>query len=280
MFLKDLSATKEITSTPYSIGKKLQDIYGETVSGLQGEVLVQTLAHSTLDNFPASWEGFKTALYYLNARIEACRKMISAWDAYQIQGSIQDGATIDTQLSQIPVNSSLIANFDTPIKWTLNNEEITLYKGDILFKDHTGELHYIKSLSAGYYAPVQIKSITGTNNFQLVYRYASDTPKDGTATATATEPITTISKQHELPISLSSESNAYELSGTIVAGGQTSAISFVKNNGTTIYPIVKLFLQSNTTQMEQVFLDTVYTYTTDTFTISNPTSQTLYYEVK
>lgn len=276
MFLKDLNNTKEITSTPYGIGKKLQEVYGETASGLQGEVLVQALAHSTLDNFPANWEGLKTALYYLNARIEACRKTLSAWDAYQIRGSINDGSAINSQLAQLPANSSLIANLDSPTTWTWNNQDIILYKGDILFKDNTGEVHYIKSLSMGYYAPVQITQTTG-NNFTIKYRYASDTPAQGSQTASS-DPITVISQEHILPITVTAEKNAYEMSGELTSNG-TITLDFVKNNETIIYPIIKFFICNNT-QTEQVFLDNVYTYTDTTFTITNSTSQTLYYEVK
>ena len=70
-----------ITVTPDNIAHQLITAY--TGRGVQeqltehGEVLLDTIAHSSLDNFNADTQGIINALYYLNYRLEAVRKTIS-----------------------------------------------------------------------------------------------------------------------------------------------------------------------------------------------------------
>ena len=68
-----------ITVTPDNIAQQLISVYGGQVDDFiqHGEVLLDTIAHSRLDNFSSDTTGIINALYYLNYRLEAVRKTIS-----------------------------------------------------------------------------------------------------------------------------------------------------------------------------------------------------------
>lgn len=251
-----------ITVTPDNIAHQLITAY--TGRGVQeqltehGEVLLDTIAHSSLDNFNADTQGIINALYYLNYRLEAVRKTISFWDAYQIRETIDDREQILGQLANLPPNSAVVSNLRIPFKW-LNNlqQEETVYRGDLFIKDYQGNVHLIHGTSQGSYQPASTWISDGAT-YSLTYTYTENPEKTVTTT-----------------LQMAGAPDGYNSYHIIQGGNHSWSISTIGN----IKPIVKYYYVSGERQ-EQVCFDESYSINGSTITCTNPTSVDLVCEVK
>lgn len=266
---KDLSV---LTTTSDSIAQQLVTLYSKTINDIYGEAYLDMFSHTTLDNFTDSTNGIINALYYLNYKLEATRKTITFWDAYQIYSTISDRDTVLGQIANLPINSSLVSNLRDPFQWfNANNQLETVYQGDLFIKDHNGTTHLVHGLSQGSYRPSQnwTASPTGSNTYVLTYTYTEGIQVGDTITTELVLEDTTV--------------QGYNETGTIAAASGSTPTTITKNiitsGGDRIKPVVKYFL-ANSNGYEQVFLDTAYIDNTTTFTLKNPTPVALVYEVK
>ena len=261
-----------ITVTPYGFADELLKIYDlsnywehEGDSGdYYGEAMLNILSHSTLDNFDATLNGIIRALYYLNRKIEAARKTISFWDAYQIQGTITQVSSALGLLTALPANSSIVSNLRDPFTWMNDEGELeTVYQGDILIKDYQNKTHLIHTVSSGFYEPAAIaERVADPASYLLAFTY-SDTPH------------TDVTTRFPLPEDQSA-AIGYNITFTLNAG-QSRTVDFVMDDeDNPIFPVVKFF-NSN---FEQIFIDTTFQVGTTSFLLVNNTSISLICEVK
>lgn len=252
-----------VTITPDNIANQLVTAYsGQTLENLEehGEVLLDTIAHSSLDNFNADTQGIINALYYLNYRLEAVRKTISFWDAYQIRETVDDRDTLLGQLANLPPNSSVVSNLRMPFKW-LNNlqQEETVYRGDLFIKDYQGKIHLIHGTSQGTYEPQTTWDPIepGSSTYKLVYKYTES-------------PVSPINTQ----LTLSGQPQGYNNTFTI-ASGDDESLAMIN----VIKPVVKYYISQGDLR-ELVVFDESFAINNSIITLSNPTSVSLFCEVK
>ena len=264
----DTKNSGTISVTPFGLGYNLYSTYNlpyevENGESFYGESLIDSISHSSLNSFTSDLSGIIRALCYLNSKIEASRKTVSFWDAYQIRGAIEDRDQFLGQLAAMPANSSITSSLRDPFTWTDQNNELhTIYRGDIIIKDYMEQLHYIPSLNTGFYIPAEIYPVQDTaNTYVISYEYATSQP--------AEDPQLQFDN-------INGTWGGYNLSGTLAPNASLSSIEVVNN----VQPVVKFY--TNTDNKEQVFLDNTYTLQNSgtTFTITNTTSVTLFYEVK
>lgn len=243
------------------------DISGSTITGITAmtyiaEGYLQFLAHSTLSDLQSTTEGLSTALNYLNNKVDSVRKTVSFWDAYQIYGVLEQENTMAAQLTQLPNNSSVVNNMASPFNWIdSHNEEHTLYRGDILFKDYLGEVHLIPSTNKGVYKPIAItQNEPNTNNFTITYSYSND--------------VTSEDYELTVPVAPITDAFGYSNYGTLQPGASTT-VTGIPFNSHIVMPIIKLYHNN-----EEVYVDNAVSVTANNFTITNSTAMILQYEVK
>ena len=292
-----------LTTHPYGIALQLYTAYGAAYSGTWcAETALQYIAHSSLGDFSANERGCANALNYLNQKLEAIRKTISFWDAYQIVDADDIKESLLDKLAQIPNNASVVNNVPGHFSW-LNpstNEEEDVYRGDTFIKDYLGTIHLIHASNKGVYKPISMVAQSG-NSLSIVYQYTNDI------------------SQQEVTVSPSGGSialqqdSAYNQRGLISSpsggvGGSMYCIPIpaLSVSGTYITPIVKFFKQNPNLasgQNEQVILEYTYYGPTGTYydvetsttkpildpvsgeattgwVIKNPTLWDLWYEVR
>ena len=248
-----------ISVTPYGLGYDLFTAYQSQASSddliLIGEATIDAVSHSSLDDFSVSLSGIVSALYYLNSKIEAARKTVSYWDAYQIRGTITDRDAFLGQLAAMPANSSIASSLRNPFQWTdQNNETHTIYRGDIIIKDYLEQLHYIPSLNTGFYKPNSVTAVAN-NIYSINYIYETN------AQATDTH----------LNFAIDGTFGGYNETKTIAARSTDNSINYISG----VQPVVKIYLGG-----EQVFLDNTYSISNNRVVLNNTTSVSLVYEVK
>ena len=274
------------TITPYGVAHQLYAIYGDSVAGeWNAETALQSIAHSTLDGMPANINGCIDALNYLNQKLEAVRKTVSFWDAYQIIDVIDNKDNVLSKLTQLPNNSSLITNVKTPFSWTNPSTGLSdsIYSGDIFIKDYSGIIHLIHATNKGIYVPTEIKFVEG-NSMMIEYEYA---------TVGDNEVRIRTDEEQEFNIDADSGYNYHGVLGASGAENDNFIFTVLYSRGETasvtgpaIIPIVKFFTNGN-----QVFLpitvrgpETIYNPTTmrtePCFKIINSTPVVLNYEVR
>lgn len=251
-----------ITVTPDNIAQQLISVYGGQADDFiqHGEVLLDSIAHSCIDNFNADTTGIINALYYLNYRLEAVRKTISFWDAYQIRETIDDRDELLGQLANLPPNSSVVSNLRIPFKWlnSLQQEE-TVYRGDLFIKDYQGNIHLIHGSSQGTYQPAEDWEPTqpGGSTYQLIYTY-TESPKTEVKTS----------------LTIQGQPQGYNNSITIPPNDDDS-FSAIEN----IKPIVKYYYVENNIR-EQIIFDESFSISGTTISVSNNSSVSVICEVK
>lgn len=251
-----------ITVTPDNIAQQLISVYGGQADDFiqHGEVLLDTIAHSRIDNFNADTTGIINALYYLNYRLEAVRKTISFWDAYQIRETIDDRDELLGQLANLPPNSSVVSNLRIPFKWlnSLQQEE-TVYRGDLFIKDYQGNVHLIHGSSQGTYQPEEIWKPTAQSGstYQLIYKY-TESPETEVKTR----------------LTIQGQPQGYNNSITIPPNNGDS-LSVIEN----IKPIVKYYYVENDIR-EQIIFDESFSISGTTISVSNNSSVSVVCEVK
>lgn len=254
-----------ITVTPDNIAQQLISVYGGQADDFiqHGEVLLDSIAHSSIDNFNADTTGIINALYYLNYRLEAVRKTISFWDAYQIRETIDDRDELLGQLANLPPNSSVVSNLRIPFKWlnSLQQEE-TVYRGDLFIKDYQGSIHLIHGSSQGTYQPVEDWEPTepGGSTYQLIYKY-TESPAPEVKTN----------------LTINGQPQGYNYSITIPQNDSDNSYSFpaIAN----IKPIVKYYYVENDIR-EQIIFDKSFSISGTMISVSNDSSVSVICEVK
>ena len=261
-----------VSVTPDTLASNLITWYDLTTKvdpqNIYGEAALDIFSHSSLDNFSCSdISGLVNALYFLNRKLEATRKSISFWDAYQIYDTVGDRDEVLGQIANLPVNSSLVSNLRDPFEWiNADNQTETVYQGDLFIKDYNGNTHLVHGLSQGSYRPSTTWEAdpTASNTYILTYSY--------TEGANVGDTVNT-----ELELS-NTVVQGYNFTGTLNANSSDVTFPYVLDtNNYKIAPVVKYFISST---HEQVFFDTLYTVSGSNFILHNPTSETLIYEVK
>lgn len=242
-----------LTIHPYGVAEQLVQVYGGAYEGTwAAETVLSAISHSTLVDFDEN--DIPSVLKYLNMKLEATRKTISFWDAYQIRGTIEDSDADNllSALSQLPNNSSLVNNVTTVMTWINEaGESQSIYAGDVFVKDYSGHIHLIKATNKGIYRPTEFHNASG-NTYELKYEYSQDT-----------EDVT-------VSMDINTENNIiYNLQGELVPG---ASVNFSFN---TTIPIVKFFYED-----DQIFIPNGVNINNDTVTLTNTTNVTVVYEVK
>lgn len=270
MRFKDYT-NETLNTLPYGLADQLITAYNKYISDFvhYGEAALDGLAHSYLGDISANEGNIIRALLYLNRKIEATRKTISFWDAYQIRDTIRDRDQALGQLAQLPANSSIVSNLRDPFVWVNNQgESETVYQGDILIKDYNERLHHIKTSSSGFYVP-SIPSGGASNTFTINYTFN-----------TVQQPVTPAT------ISYTGGNPGYYKRGYIDAGDDPVMFPVITvhsdSDSGLLTPVVKYFTILDD-DYEQVIIDINFVIqggATTKIGISNPTPITLYYEVK
>lgn len=259
-----------ITVTPDNIAQQLISVYGGQADNFiqHGEVLLDTIAHSCIDNFNADTAGIINALYYLNYRLEAVRKTISFWDAYQIRETIDDRDELLGQLANLPPNSSVVSNLRIPFKWlnSLQQEE-TVYRGDLFIKDYQGNIHLIHGSSQGTYQPAETWTPTeqSGSTYQLTYTY-TESPKS------------------EVKTTLTIEGQPQGYNNTLSITAPIYPAAPIKDSTTatieSIKPVIKYYWIDNNNNREQIIFDTSFAINSGHIDCYNPSSVDVICEVK
>jgi len=259
-----------ITVTPDNIATQLIAAYGGQSDTLleHGEALLDIIAHTSIDNFKPDTTGIINALYYLNYRLEAVRKTISFWDAYQIRETIDDRDELLGQLANLPPNSSVVSNLRIPFKWlnSLQQEE-TVYRGDLFIKDYQGNIHLIHGSSQGTYQPAEdwIPTEQSGSTYQLIYTY-TESPKTEVKTN----------------LTIKGQPQGYNNTLNMVA---TTDPAYPTKDSTTatiasIKPVIKYYWIDNNNNREQIIFDTSFAINSGHIDCYNPSSVDVICEVK
>lgn len=223
------------------------------------------------------------AFNYLNAKMAAIRKTITAFDALKIQGTIDDVETANAVITSLDNNASLIVNINS-----FNYGNIVCRRGDIINKDTTGELHFIKSETSGFFFPSNITNIGETNNIEVTFTYTENPPVIDESTGPSTVPARNMS----FDIEQYSEENSYIYGLFGLLADATDAIeykTFTKDGITyTVEPIVYYYLKDANGNFERIMFDydyqpvglTEFKLYQFNSTHPNPAPNDLYYVVK
>ena len=258
-----------LSVTPYGIAAELITTYNLESPWNNnvyfGEATLDVLSHSTLDDVNADLDGIIRALYYLNRKVEASRKTISFWDAYQIKDTIDNRDLALGQLTRLPANASIVSNLRDPFIYGGNQ---TVYRGDILVKDYEEQIHLIHTLSTGFYKPINLTPEAGSqNSYQITYQFENS----------QSTPV-------PLNLNVTETQSGYNLHFSLQSGGSHSFSS----NGNAATPVIKSFGvfedSAHNTYYEQLLLDDIVsvagTGTSRTFYVNNDTCIEILYEVK
>lgn len=263
VFNKD---NQTITVTPYGIAEQLVTIYGETVEGAwNAETTLQALAHSYLDiQRDESFEIIE-ALNYLNYKLEAVRKTISFWDAYQIRGAVT-AENIQAQLSQLPNNSSLINNTTYSFTWyDNNNTSKQVYPGDVFIKDYQNIVHLIPATNKGVYVPDGSHASASGTTLVLPFQYTDRVPEQNDTITIEWSNVNF------------GDNSGYNIRGSIAAGATSNPFPKIQYNNQDIKPIIKTFTVS---EHELILNAHTLSVSGDNYVITNTTPMTIYFEVR
>lgn len=233
------------------------------------EVYLQLLSHLRLQHVRANVSTFQDAFTFLEAKMEAARKTVSFWDAYQIKGVLNSAETdvLQAKLAQLPSNSSIVAN--TSGDWNYNGITDSFFPGDIFVKDYYNRIVRIPVISSGFYYPSEIERTDGSYVFS--YTYASEEPE----IESNTTPVGSVAGDKALKMSFtginSVEGKTYNESGTL---NPDASATFSAISG--IYPVVKVYNNSG----ELVFNGHSLQLSQGQYTITNETSFALTYTVR
>lgn len=263
-----------VVAVPQGIAKELLQVKGwdvnQTISET-GEVWIDFFARTQLSQMGGQINDFRAAFEYLELKTEAVRKTISFWDAYQIKGVITDVDTMDSTISQLPANSSVIANTGGLWYNALTQKNENYFQGDIFVKDYYNNIYHIPLISSGYYYPEKIQATSGTT-YTLTYRYTTNQPNNDSITKAVGQDVTEPANDIIFTgISTAADEGGYNASYTISSGG-VQTFSKIGN----IVPVVKTYTSSN----EQVFNGHTLALSSGTYTITNVSSIELYVTVR
>lgn len=268
--------------TPYNVARQLYTVYqNSTVGTWNAETALQAIAHSTVKNI-RDQQGCIDALNYLNYKLEAVRKTISFWDAYQITDAIEDNELLLNKITQLPNNSSLVNNTAEPFQWLdpVTGTEETILRGDVFIKDYLGNIHLIHATNKGVFVPEKLILADGGsagNSLTIQYQYKNAGPED--------KPVDIVVEDSSFNLQADS---AYNQRGRLGPSGQVTVMVKTGPSGTvsptgqfTIIPIVKFF----TPDGDQVFQKNSYIGPMGPtgalfWLITNETPITLDYEVR
>lgn len=127
----------------------------------------------------------KQDLEFLSNKLESVRKTITSWDAYHISQVVTTEEELQTGLSSLMENSSLLVNI--PSSTRIGDR--TYAMGDIVYCDLNRNQHIINSLPNGFYYPSSIKTEPNSNNITLQWNYSITTPIDNSGSSENDLPI-------------------------------------------------------------------------------------------
>ncbi len=258
----------KITVRPNTVAFELLTCYNLPTSNYT-EGLLQILSHSSLQDLQADTVGFIMAFDFLNKKLEAARKTISFWDAYQIQETIDDREQMLGQLSHMPANTSIVSNLRDPFQWLNDiNEQETVYRGDLFIKDYNGRVHLIHGISQGSYRPTTMSS--SGSNAQIQYVYTQNAQPGDTETVSVV-----------MPGAPEGYNNSFDVNANTATGPTFSQLGTVQEP---IAPVVKYYITTldgnSAIWKEQVIFDGSYKQNGGTYITFNPTCFNLVAEVK
>ena len=218
-------------------------------------------------------------LRYLDRKIEATRKTISSWESYRISAVAAGEEELRQQLGALQPTTGLVINSLESATININNQSYA--RGDIIFKDINNQQHHIPSYSGGYYYPTTIEP-TGANSssYILSYTYATSAPATKSSSNLSSIALNAPAETIMLTFSPATTSGSYGHREAIKTNsGLQEGIEMIED----MQPVVAWYLTTNETsgKGERVYFDEEYTITDDVIQCYNRTSfESLWVEVR
>lgn len=150
---------------------------------VNGEKFLDTYAVTPLPNYEGEEKDVvNNKLSFLDRKLTATRKTITALDSYHIIGDAKTSTDVYAFINSLLPNTSFIVNTPNTVSYAFNNIDYQLKKGDLIYKGLDNNLIYVPALASGYYYPSAFTNPSG-NTYELTYSFTSNPPKEGTEQA-------------------------------------------------------------------------------------------------
>lgn len=180
---------------------------------------------------------YKTRLDTLQKNIELTKRNLSSLDLYKIDVSITDSKDIGYKISELLPNTAATIATSNSFSW---NGEVW-YRGDLAFKDESGNLIHIHSDTNGLYFPS--KFVKDGNSYIITYGYSNEQPVEGTQSLSG-QALQHPSKNITLNIDYEQSSTVYGIKAQPENGEVVFDVS-KDGNKNDIFPIIKCFTSYN-----------------------------------
>lgn len=268
--------------SPYNNFTKVDASFAVTLTGSESDAQIYA-AEQLLDYYlrrsQMPTEDYAAQLQYLDRKIEATRKTISSWESYRISAVATGEEDLQHKLGTLQPNTGLVINSLESASIQINNQSYS--RGDIIFKDINNQQHHIASYSGGYYYPSSLdaqrdQQNNETGSYILSYTYATSAPSEKQATLTLTK-ISQPAQNINMTITPATEIGSYGISQSIQTQ-KSSECEYVSN----IQPIVAWYMitDKNSGKGERVYFDDEYTISDGKITCANNTNCDLWVEVR
>lgn len=218
-------------------------------------------------------------LQYLDRKIEATRKTISSWESYRISAVATGEEDLQQKLGTLQPNTGLVINSLESASIQINNQSYS--RGDIVFKDINNQQHHIASYSGGYYYPSSLDAKLDNNNketgsYILSYAYATSAPSAEQATLAPTK-ISQPAQSIDITITPATSIGSYGISQSINTQ-KSIECAYIPN----MQPVVAWYMitDENIGKGERIYFDDEYTILDNKITCTNKTECDLWVEVR
>lgn len=207
---------------------------------------INTFSFSTGENDAATIEDLNKTIQSMQRTLEKVELDYRVYDIYNIQSQITSASDFDIKVNSLINNSATIINCPTSIIKNFNGQQQTFLRGDIIYKNNSGDLNIIRSESGGWYKP-HFNSDTSTITFEF--------------SNTDTEPV-------EIKTDVGAESRVYGYMGQVANNQAYYQFTFNKvllngaeNPDDYVEPIVKTYIMhsaqsdSETSGWEEIIID-------------------------
>lgn len=222
---------------------------------------------------------YAAQLQYLDRKIEATRKTISSWESYRISAVATGEEDLQQKLGTLQPNTGLVINSLESASIQINNQSYS--RGDIVFKDINNQQHHIASYSGGYYYPSSLdaqknEKDEATGSYILSYTYATSAPSLKNSQLTATK-LSQPAQNINMAITPATEIGSYGISQSIQTQ-KSIECEYISN----IQPVVAWYMitDKNSGKGERVYFDDEYTISNGKITCANNTNCELWVEVR
>ena len=218
-------------------------------------------------------------LRYLDRKIEATRKTISSWESYRISAVAAGEEELRQKLGTLQPNTGLVINSLESASININNQSYS--RGDIVFKDINNQQHHVPSYSGGYYYPTALEP-TGENSgsYILSYTYATSAPATQSNANLSSISLDAPAETINITFAPVTQPGSYGHHEVVDANsGLQEGLDLI----TDMQPVVAWYLTLDETsgKGERIYFDEEYTIMDDKIQCYNNTSfESLYVEVR